>query len=229
MGNYDVKQEVTDKFSLRGRVFHRLREDILSGKYKEGDELKEVAIGEDLGVSRTPVREAFRQLELEGLIQIIPNKGAYVTGITEKDVKDIYMIRSLLEGLCARWACEHITQEQMEEMEENIYLSKFHAQKGHLEQLAELDNRFHEILYEACNSKMLEHQLRDFHEYVLRVRKKTLSNANRGPKSNEEHEMLMEAIKAKDVDKAEKLANMHMINAYENMVKSGLHEAYEES
>ncbi len=227
MGNYDVKQEVTDKFSLRGRVFHRLREDILSGKYKEGDELKEVAIGEDLGVSRTPVREAFRQLELEGLIQIIPNKGAYVTGITEKDVKDIYMIRSLLEGLCARWACEHITEAQMEEMEENIYLSKFHAQKGHLEQLAELDNRFHEILYEACNSKILEHQLRDFHEYVLRVRKKTLSNANRGPKSNEEHEMIMEAIKAKDGLKAEKLANMHMINAYENMVKNGLHEAYE--
>ena len=226
---YDVKQEVTDKFSLRGRVFHRLREDILSGKYKEGDELKEVAIGEELGVSRTPVREAFRQLELEGLIQIIPNKGAYVTGITEKDVKDIYMIRSLLEGLCARWACEHITQEQMEEMEENIYLSKFHAQKGHLEQLAELDNRFHEILYEACNSKMLEHQLRDFHEYVLRVRKKTLSNANRGPKSNEEHEQIMDAIKAKDADKAEKLANMHMINAYENMVKCGLHEAYVET
>ena len=227
MGNYDVKQEVTDKFSLRGRVFHRLREDILSGKYKEGDELKEVAIGEDLGVSRTPVREAFRQLELEGLIQFIPNKGDYVTGITEKDVKDIYMIRSLLEGLCARWACEHITEAQMEEMEENIYLSKFHAQKGHLEQLAELDNRFHEILYEACNSKILEHQLRDFHEYVLRVRKKTLSNANRGPKSNEEHEMIMEAIKAKDGLKAEKLANMHMINAYENMVKNGLHEAYE--
>ena len=229
MGKYDVKQEVTDKFSLRGRVFHRLREDILSGKYKEGDELKEVAIGEELGVSRTPVREAFRQLELEGLIQIIPNKGAYVTGITEKDVKDIYMIRSLLEGLCARWACEHITEAQMEQMEENIYLSKFHAQKGHLEQLAELDNQFHEILYEACNSKMLEHQLRDFHEYVLRVRKKTLSNVNRGPKSNEEHEQIMEAIKANDPDKAEKLANMHMINAYENMVQSGLHEAYEEN
>ncbi len=229
MGNYDVKHEVTDKFSLRGRVFHHLREDILSGKYKEGDELKEVAIGEELGVSRTPVREAFRQLELEGLIQIIPNKGAYVTGITEKDVKDIYMIRSLLEGLCARWACEHITDAQMEEMEENIYLSKFHAQKGHLEQLAELDNRFHEILYEACNSKMLEHQLRDFHEYVLRVRKKTLSNVNRGPKSNEEHELLMEAIKSKDADKAEKLANMHMINAYENMVKNGLHEAYQDN
>ena len=194
MSKYDVKQEVTDKFSLRGRVFHKLREDILSGKYQEHEELKEVAIGEEMGVSRTPVREAFRQLELEGLIQIIPNKGAYVTGITQKDVKDIYMIRSLLEGLCARWATEHITKEQMEEMEENVYLSKFHAQKGHLEQLAELDNRFHDILYEACDSKMLEHQLKDFHQYVLRVRKKTLASANRGPKSNEEHEQIMEAM-----------------------------------
>lgn len=226
MSSYDVKQEVTDKFSLRGRVFHKLRDDILSGKYEEHEELKEVAIGEELGVSRTPVREAFRQLELEGLIQIIPNKGAYVTGITEKDVRDIYMIRSMLEGLCARWATEHITKEQMEEMEENIYLAKFHAQKGHLEQLAELDNRFHDIMYEACDSKMLEHQLKDFHQYVLRVRKKTLNNANRGPKSNEEHEQIMEAIKAGDADLAEKLANQHMINAYENMVQSGLHEAF---
>lgn len=228
LSNYDVKQEVTDKYSLRGRVFHKLREDILSGKYQEHEELKEVAIGEELGVSRTPVREAFRQLELEGLIQIIPNKGAYVTGITEKDVKDIYMIRSLLEGLCARWATEHITQEQMEEMEENVYLARFHAQKGHLDQLAELDNRFHDILYEACDSKILEHQLKDFHQYVLRVRKKTLSNVNRGPKSNEEHEEILEAIKAGDADRAEKLANQHMIYAYQNMVRSGLKEAYED-
>jgi len=227
VGNYDVKNEVTDKYSLRGRVFHRLREDILNGKYAEHEELREVTIGEEMGVSRTPVREAFRQLELEGLIQIIPNKGAYVTGITEKDVKDIYMIRSLLEGLCARWATENITQEQMDEMEENVYLAKFHAQKGHLEQLAELDNRFHDILYEACNSKMLEHQLKDFHQYVMRVRKKTLANANRGPKSNEEHELIMEAIKSGNAELAEQLANRHMVNAYENMVKNGLHEAYE--
>ena len=227
MAKYDVKQEVTDKFSLRGRVFHKLRDDILSGKYAEHEELKEVAIGEELGVSRTPVREAFRQLELEGLIQIIPNKGAYVTGITEKDVRDIYMIRSLLEGLCARWATEHITKEQMEEMEENVYLAKFHADKGHWEQLAELDNRFHDIMYEACDSKMLENQLKDFHLYVLRVRKKTLNNANRGSKSNEEHEKIMLAIKAGDADLAEKLANEHISNAYENMVKNGLYEAYQ--
>lgn len=227
MGNYDVKQEVTDKFSLRGRVFHKLREDILSGKYRDNEELKEVAIGEELGVSRTPVREAFRQLELEGLIQIIPNKGAYVTGITVKDVKDIYMMRSLLEGLCAKWATCNITKEQLDELEENVYLSEFHASKGHSQQIAELDNRFHEILYEACNSKMLQRQLRDFHGYVLRVRKKTLAKYKRSTQSNKEHKLILEAIKDKDAEKAEKMANEHILNAYENMVKNGLYEAYD--
>ena len=228
MANYDIKHEVNDKYSLRGRVFQKLREDILSGKYKEYEELKEVSIGEELGVSRTPVREAFRQLELEGLIQIVPNKGAYVTGITAKDVKDIYMIRSLLEGLCARLATEKITKEQLEEMEENIYLANFHASKGHMDQMAELDNRFHDILYEACDSKMLEHTLRDYHQYVLRVRQKTLANNTRGRASNDEHRQIMEAIKAGDADRAEKLANRHMLNAYDNMVKNGLYEIYGE-
>ena len=108
-------EEYQDR-SLRGRVFRKLREDILSGKYKDHEELREISIGEELGVSRTPVREALRQLELEGLVTIIPNKGAYVTGITPKDVHDIYTIRSMLEGLCARWATRHITDEQIEEL-----------------------------------------------------------------------------------------------------------------
>ncbi len=229
MSSYDVKQEVNDKYSLRGRVFSKIREDILSGKYKEHEELREVAIGEELGVSRTPVREAFRQLELEGLIQIVPNKGAYVTGITAKDVGDIYMIRSKLEGLCARWATDHITEEQLEELEENVYLADFHAQKGHLDQMAELDNRFHQILYDSCDSKQLARLLEDFHEYVLRVRRKTLSNGGRGKVSNDEHRQIMEAIKAKDKDRAEALANEHIINAYDNMVKNGLYEIYDKS
>ena len=226
MGSYDLKQEVTDKYSLRGRVFSKIRADILSGKYKDHEELKEVAIGEELGVSRTPVREAFRQLELEGLIQIVPNKGAYVTGITAKDVQDIYMIRSLLEGLCARWATEHITKEQLEELEENVYLADFHAAKGPLDQMAELDNHFHHILYEACDSKQLARLLVDFHEYVLRVRKKTLSNGGRGKISNDEHRQIMEAIKEKDGEKADALAHKHIINAYDNMVKNGLYQIY---
>ena len=96
MSDYNLQQEVSDKYSLRGRVFHKIREDILNGKYKQNEELREATIGAELGVSRTPVREAFRQLELEGLLKMIPNKGTYVTGITRKDVHDIYMIRSCL-------------------------------------------------------------------------------------------------------------------------------------
>lgn len=229
MNSTDVKNEVTDKYSLRGRVFHRIREDILSGKYKENDELKEMTIGEELGVSRTPVREAFRQLELEGLIQIIPNKGAYVTGITKKDVKDIYMIRSLLEGLCAAWATENISEELMEELEENVYLADFHVQKEHFEQVAQLDNRFHEILYIASGSKQLEHRLRDFHQYVARIRKRTLATKERSIASNNEHRMIMEAMKEKNAQKAQELANMHMINAYENMIKNGYFDNYEDN
>ena len=138
---YDFNKEVSDKYSLRGRVFHKIRNDILNGRYKEHEELKEIRIGKELGVSRTPVREALRQLELEGLVQIIPNRGAFVTGIQENDVRDIYAIRALLEGLCARWATERITPEQLEAMEENVYLAEFHAGKGHMEQMAELDNQ----------------------------------------------------------------------------------------
>ena len=159
-------QESTDKYSLRGMVFTKIREDILSGKYTENEELKEISIGQELGVSRTPVREALRQLELEGLVKIIPNKGAYVAGISNKDVHDIYMIRSYLEGLCARWACENITQEQIDAIEEVIYLSEFHVKKQHFEQIVELDTKFHELLYASCGSKILGHLLRDYHQYV---------------------------------------------------------------
>ena len=88
--NIMLQGEVTDKYSLRGRVFNALRENILSAKYSQNEELKETAVAAELGVSRTPVREALRQLELEGLVKIIPNKGAYVIGITDKDIEDIY-------------------------------------------------------------------------------------------------------------------------------------------
>lgn len=222
MSDKIFSDEISDKYSLRGRVFHKIRDDILNGKYKEHDELREAAIGEELGVSRTPVREAFRQLELEGLIHIVPNKGAYVTGITSKDVRDIYMIRAQLEGLCAKWATEHISEEQMQEMEENVYLAEFHASKGHTEQIASLDSRFHEIMYEACASKMLEHSLKDFHQYVYRIRKQTLAQGARSSASNDEHRKIMEAIKEKDGDRACELAKIHMLNAYDNICKKGL-------
>ena len=206
--------------SLRGRVFQKIREDILTGVYKEHDELREVSIGEELGVSRTPVREALRQLELEGLVTIVPNKGAYVTGITPQDVHDIYKIRSLLEGLCARWATEHITGRQIEELEEIILLSKFHLRKKsaeQAEQVSELDGKFHKVLYEASNSRILEHVLSDFHKYVQMARMMSVGAKDRAERSIEEHRDILKAIKDKDPDKAEWLANQHIMKVMENL------------
>lgn len=215
----EIQKEVTDKFSLRGRVFNRIREDILNGIYKQNEELREIAIADDLGVSRTPVREALRQLELEGLVNIVPNKGAYVTGITEKDVRDIYKIRSLLEGLCAKWATAYITKEQLEELEENIYLFEFQERKGKNDQLYELDTRFHQVLYEASQCKILGHMLKDYHHYIQRVRKFTLSSNERSHNTNAEHADIVNAIKEKNADFAEKLANKHILNALNNLEK----------
>lgn len=212
-------EEYQDR-SLRGRVFRRLREDILSGVYQEHEELREIAIGEELGVSRTPVREALRQLELEGLVTIIPNKGAYVTGITRKDVLDIYRIRSMLEGMCARWATEHITEKQIEELEEVLLLSEFHLHKSskeQTEQVTELDGKFHKILYEASDSRILEHVLSDFHKYVQMARAMSVGEKNRAEKSIQEHREILEAIKKHDGDLAEKLANRHILNVMENL------------
>lgn len=211
-----------DKYSLRGRVFNTIRENILLGRYEVNEELKEVSIGKDLGVSRTPVREALRQLELEGLVKIIPNKGAYVTGISASDIEDIYTIRSYLEGLCARWAAKLIKKEQLDELEEIVYLCNFHREKQNFEQIFELDNKFHEQLYEACGSEILKHTLSEYHHYIERVRKVTLSNEERVAKSNQEHEAIVEAIKAGDEDLAEKIANEHMLHTIQNITDKGL-------
>ena len=222
MEDYNLQNEITDKYTLRGRVYNTIREKILSGYYKENEELKETAVASELGVSRTPVREALRQLELEGLVSIIPNKGAYVTGITKKDIHDIYIIRSYLEGLCAKWACENITEAEIEALEEILYLSDFHASRGHYDQMVELDNKFHELIYKASGSKILNHVLSDFHQYVERVRKITLSMPYRAEKSSKEHAAIVEAIKKRDGELAETLANEHIMNTIKNLIEQGL-------
>ena len=216
--------EEYQEHSLSNRVFQKIRDNILNGVYKEQDELRENTIGKELGVSRTPVREALRQLELEGLVTIVPNKGAYVTGITAKDVRDIYTVRSLLEGLCASWATEHITEEQLDELEEIVLLSEFHMKKeGHnnTEQIAILDGRFHAVLYEASNSRILGHVLTDFHRYVQMARKSSIVSEERARKSIREHKQILRAIRDKDADLAEQLANEHILHVIQNLKKQG--------
>lgn len=206
-----------DNYSLRGQVFQAIREDILKGRYKENDELREATLGKELGVSRTPVREALRQLELEGLVKIIPNRGAFVTGISEKDVCDIYMIRSVLEGLCVQMAAEHMTKERIDELEEVLVLAEYYLEKGNMEQLTELDGKFHQILYRASESRILDHVLSDFHKYVQLARRNSVKTESRAQKSLEEHREILEALKENDAEKAERLANTHILNVMKNL------------
>lgn len=217
MSNLNFNNDGNDNYSLRGRVFHKIRDDILKGRYKQNQPLTEAAISKELGVSRTPVREALRQLELEGLVTSIPNRGVIVNGINSKDIKDIYEIRSLIEGLSAKWAAQNISKEQIEALEEVVYLSEFHLSKGHFDQLYELDNRFHELLYESSNSRILKHVLLDFHVYVQRVRRASLSSVERAEKSIREHKNIVEAIKQGDYLKVEALTNEHIINTTKNL------------
>lgn len=210
--------------SLSSRVFQKIRDDIIKGKYQEHDELRENTIGKELGVSRTPVREALRQLELEGLVSIIPNKGAYVTGISAKDVKDIYAIRSTLEGLCARWATENITEEQLDKLDEIVLLSEFHMkkeEKSNAEQVAVMDGRFHTVLYEASGSRILSRTLIDFHKYVQRARKSSVVSEERARKSIREHKQILRAIRDKDAELAEQLANEHILHVIQNLRRQG--------
>ena len=150
-----------------------------------------------------------------------------MTGISPKDVSDIYMIRSMLEGLCARWATENITEEQLDELDEIMLLSEFHMKReggGSAEQMAELDGRFHAILYEASNSRILSHVLLDFHKYVQMARETSVVSEDRARKSIREHKQLLRAIRDQDADLAEQLAHEHILHVIQNLKKQGYDE-----
>jgi DNA-binding GntR family transcriptional regulator len=199
--------------SLRAKVFNYIQNDILNGVYKPGDSLTEVKLCEELGVSRTPVREAIRLLELEGLVQSIPNKGVFVNGISEKDIEDIYTIRMLIEGLAARSAAENITEKELKSLKEIVELEEFYTAKADTEHLLKLDSRFHEIIFKASKSRSLMHVLTMFHHYVQRARNASFSSPRRAMKALDEHKAIYQAIADKDPDKAEKLTTEHVKNA----------------
>ena len=207
----------SDKSSLRGKVFNTIRESILEGKYKPGDVLRETVIAGELHVSRTPVREAIRQLELEGLVNSIPNKETVVSGVSKEDVQDIFMIRNKLEGLAGRRAAERITQTELEAMEEVLALTEFYIAKNDINHIIELDHKFHDIIYNATKSKILKHMLSDFHSYVQKTRKESIATPGRAKRLLEEHTDIYNAIKNRDAEEVETLINKHVQNVTTNM------------
>jgi DNA-binding GntR family transcriptional regulator len=206
-------------YSLREKIFNRLREDIINGKYKRGDSLVELKLAEEMGVSRTPVREAIRQLELEGLVSSIPNKGVIVEGISKQDMDDIYAIRESLEGLAARWAIQRIESDSLKELEDIYELMEFYTEKGDLDHVGELNSRFHEVIFEATKSAPLKQVLSDFQFYIENIRLASLKSPGRAKQSLEEHKAIVDAFKKGDLEQGEKALVQHIRNSRHNIKK----------
>ncbi len=219
MNIYENSSDSSIGLSLSGRVFVKLENDILNGKYKPGGSLNESKVADELNVSRTPVREAIRQLELEGLLVYIPNKGAIVKGLSSEDVRDIYDIRMKIEGLAAKRAAANITPEQLEELKEVVEFEEFYTNKGDTNQILKLDTKFHEIIFRASGSRLLNRTLTSFHHYIQRARSLSLEDNERAKKALNEHMAIMKSIEAGDKEKAERLMSKHILNAFENIEK----------
>lgn len=215
----ELEQE-NDSYYLSGKVFKRLEKLILNGKFKPGDTLNESKLSQEMGVSRTPIREALRQLEAEGLVKILPHKGAIIQGISKRDIEDIYTIRKFIEGLAVRWAIEKITEYEVEKLKELIELTEFYTNRNDMYNLEKLDSKFHELIYEASKSNPLKHTLKNFHHYVQRARISSFRTPGRAKKALEEHKQILQAIIDRDADKAEQLMYQHVKNASENLLKN---------
>lgn len=178
----------------------------------------ETRLAEELGVSRTPIREAIRQLELEGLVVSIPNRGVFVQGISKQDIDDIYTIRHLIEGQAVRWAVERIEEEELKELEEIVELMEYYTRKKDFEQLAKLDTRFHDVIYDACKSKVLRHTLSSLHHYIQKARLHSLKVPHRALDTLHEHRAILDAIERHDPEDAETLMAQHISHASSNLL-----------
>ena len=214
--------------SLETRVYNELQEAILSEQFKQGESLTEHFLTEKLGVSRTPVRSALQRLEEEGLVSLIPNRGAVVIGITKEDLVDIYKIRMRLEGLASAMAAKKMTDEDKQKLSETLALSEFYIQRGDTEHIKELDTVFHRTIYEASGSRMIERILSDLHRNTKAYRRQSICVPGRLEKMMEEHREILSALLSGSAEEAEQLTSAHIAHALENML-TVLREAAEES
>ena len=204
--------------SLGESVFLQLEEEILNGTLKKGETLTEIALAERLGVSRTPLRSAIHALAEEGLVEIIPNKGATVVGVSRDDLIDIYKIRMRLEGIAAGLAASRITDDMLVSLEESVELSEFYLSKSDCDHLKELDSKFHSIIYKASGSRHIAKILTELHRNIRSYRKLSLSVPTRLDKSVKEHRAILEAIKSHDAPLAERLCCEHIEAALNNLL-----------
>ena len=216
----DFSVDMNEYLPLRDVVFNTLRQAILKGELKPGERLLEIALAERLGVSRTPVREAMRKLEQEGLVVMIPRRGAQVASITEKDLNDVLEVRIALENVAIEKACKLITEDELGRLW--VAAKEFEKTKaeGNLVRLAETDVAFHEIIYQASDNKRLNQVLNNLREQMYRYRVEYLKEEQTRNLLVSEHEELVKAIREGDVQKAQDISFHHLENQRKAIIRT---------
>ena len=202
--------------SLANQVYDRLEYNILSGAYAPGEIISETRLSEELGVSRTPIREAMAKLAHEKLIKDSP-QGTVVVGVTENDVKDLFEVKRRIEIIATRRAAENISEEGLAALKENVEQQEFFAQKGDVIKVRDLDTEFHDILYSG--SVTFETILSPIHHKMMKFRRLSLEKSHRIVASVAEHKSLYNAIADKDGDKIETIMLLHIDHAYNNIME----------
>ena len=219
----ELKLNMNDYLPLRDVVFNTLRTAILSGQLKPGDRLMEVHLAEEMGVSRTPIREAIRKLELEGLVVMMPRRGATVANMTEKSLQDVLEVRNALDQLIAELACERISATQIEELRKATKAFKDAVINGtgsekDISILAKKDEEFHGILTEATGNMRLKALVNNLSEQMYRYRFVYLMNKESHEKLVEEHEAIFKAVSLRDAEKAREMARIHIDNQKKDII-----------
>lgn len=214
------KINLNDYKPLREVIFNSLREAIIVGELKPGERLMEVQLAEKMGVSRTPVREAIRKLELEGLVTMIPRKGAHVADLSVKDIMDVLEVRASLDGLATALSAERITDEEIKELKNvhNQFIS--YAEKDNLQGSIKKDVEFHDVIYRSSRNEKLIQITNNLREQVQRFRVIYLKEHSIYREIIKEHMEIYDAIIKKDVESAHKLAQRHIKNQQEAIVKA---------
>ena len=208
--NFNVTKN--EYLPLRDVVFKTLRQAILRGELKPGERLMEIQLANKLGVSRTPIREAIRKLELEGLVLMIPRKGAEVADITEKSLKDVLEVRRALEELSVKLTCDRITKEEIKELEQAAENFRKTMKSKDITEIAEADVRFHDVIYTATKNQKLIQLLNNLHEQMYRYRIEYLKDEEVYPKLLKEHKEIIERINRGEKEEAARIVCEHIDN-----------------
>ena len=198
---------------LREVVSETLRQAIVEGVLQPGERLMEIQMAEELGVSRTPVREAIRKLEQEGFVVMVPRRGTYVADLSLKDINEVFEIRTALDVLAAGLAAERITDEELEESERLLVHIGEYIEMQDMDKIIDADSQFHDLLYKASRNDRLVGIINNLREQLTRFRSISISYPGRLQNTWEEHRRLLEAIAQRDAEQAMQIAREHMENA----------------